>query len=96
MDIDPLTCSLHLIPLSLGIARYIYGYPDPEDEKVDSIYPYHGIYVNVGLNPVEGNRAEIVWVCPKCKQKAINLIKIKKDLKKRIGNLKDKLKKSGR
>ena len=96
MHNDPLTCSLHLIPLSLGIARYIFGHPDPEDEKVDSIYPYHGIYVNVGLNQVEGNRAEIVWVCPQYKQKAINLIKIKKDLKKRIENLKKKVKKSGR
>ena len=91
MDIDPLTCSLHLVPLSLGIARYIYGHPDPEDGKVDSIYPYHGIYINAGLNPVEGNRADIVWVCPQCKQKALKMIKIRKGVK----NLKKRLKKSG-
>lgn len=91
MDIDPLICSLHLVPLSLGIARYIYGHPDPEDEKVDSIYPYHGIYINAGLNPVEGNRSDIVWVCPQCKQKALKMIKIRKGVK----NLKKRLKKSG-
>ena len=79
MNDDPLTCSLHLVPLSVGIARYVYGHPDPEDEKVDSIYPYHGIYVNAGIDPVDGNRAEIFLVCYECKQKATNLINIKKN-----------------
>ena len=73
-------CSLHGNDLRKGIAEPLVGYPSDEILKMNSLFPFNGIYEILGCLPVSGsNEGQVVTVCDECKKQANEyLVPIKK------------------
>ena len=74
--LSQIMCCIHGDELTRVMAEPSYGFPSGNDFEVQRLYPYHGLYVDLGCLPLplENREEQSTNMCPTCRTEALSYL----------------------